>query len=392
VQAAEAQIVSLPVAGSDIPAGAIVVPEAVIVAREEPAAVPSSGPEIVAALAPDLAPATATEPSTAAAAPTSLAVQPLAPLAAPSAAPAPVTLLPISPAPVVEPTAQGAPLSSSPADAVAASREPSVIVAGIAEEANASTVLAPVEDEAGSDSAGSQAPAGTPNAAPADAGTQIAAALPRPDPQAPLAPGPARPMAMAAFLKGYEGDGCVLALPAGDGTVQAFADRPDKAEQLRAAYFEETGSDLSVEPRQVTKGQCGALSFSRSLPQYPNYSLTIDLISSAIDSGEALSGRVEGRLKNTLYLLVVDDEGKARLVRTYQGVTKLSVPFSAPMVLKNSVAAPVQLLVAIASDGPLDTAQVTDGMTADSFFNDLAWEIVSEQRRISFGIAGFVVR
>ncbi len=96
--------------------------------------------------------------------------------------------------------------------------------------------------------------------------------------------------------------------------------------------------------------------------------------------------------RNTLYLLVVDDEGKARLVQTLQGVTKLKVPFSEPMVLKNSDGAPVQLLVAIGSDGPLDAAATPDGMLADRFFDDLAWEIISDRRPISFGITAFVVR
>ena len=199
-------------------------------------------------------------------------------------------------------------------------------------------------------------------------------------------------MPMATFLKGYEGDGCVLALPVGDGAVEAFADSPDKTEGLRAAYQRQAGQPLAVEPRQVSAGQCGALSFSRSLAQYPNYPLKLSLEASAIESGKPLTGRIDGIRKNTLYLLVVDDEGQKRLVKTYQGVTKLSVPFSEPMVLKNRTDAPVQLLVAIGSDGPLDALTTRDGSLADRFFDDLAWEIVSEGHRISFGIAGFVVR
>ena len=152
------------------------------------------------------------------------------------------------------------------------------------------------------------------------------------------------------------------------------------------------GLDLKTEVRRVSKNQCGALSFARSLAQYPNFPLKMTLNSSEIASGEDLSGVVSGLRKDTLYLIVVDDEGKAELASTSTIGDVRSVEFSAPMTLTSNPGSAVQLLVAIASDGPLRNLPQKPGMPASEYFSKLTFEIIGDSRSIAYGITSFVVK
>ncbi len=62
------------------------------------------------------------------------------------------------------------------------------------------------------------------------------------------------------------------------------------------------------------------------------------------------------------------------------------------MTLTSAPVSSVQLLVAIASDGPLRTVPVRPGMPAEEYFSRLTTEIIAGNRSIAFGITSFVVR
>ena len=89
---------------------------------------------------------------------------------------------------------------------------------------------------------------------------------------------------------------------------------------------------------------------SRNIPNFP---LQLTLNQPEIASGADLSGVVSGLRKDTLYLMIVDDEGKAKLVSSSAVGDVRSLSFSAPMTLTGRPGSAVQLLIAIASDGPL---------------------------------------
>ena len=230
----------------------------------------------------------------------------------------------------------------------------------------------------------------------------VVAQLPRP--QAPLEiPQPDQPrppgIAIGDFLaeqKGRDGD-CLLALPvagaeATQALIEAYAKEPGLVGELRAAYERIAGSRLEAEIRPVSQEQCVALIFARSLPKYPNFPLRLTLAEQAIRSGEPLSGSVSGLGKDTLYLVAVDDEGKAELVTSFADQDTSLITFKKPMTLTSAPVSSVQLLVAIASDGPLRTVPVSPGMPAEEYFSRLATEIIGGNRSIAFGITSFVVR
>jgi hypothetical protein len=201
-------------------------------------------------------------------------------------------------------------------------------------------------------------------------------------------------MRVEDFLEESAGSECLLALPLDpmQASVEAYSDSPDAVHELGAEFMRVAGLDLKTEMRRVSRKQCGALSFARSLPAYPNFPLHLTLSRPEIASGEKLSGVVTGLRKDTLYLIVVDDDGKAELVSTSATGSLRAVEFSAPMTLTSNPGSAVQLLVAIASDGPLRNLPQKPGMPASEYFTKLTFEIIGDSRSIAYGITSFVVK
>ena len=272
---------------------------------------------------------------------------------------------------------------------------------------SAAVVVAPTRPSAAASSVPSAVVAHAPTAvaqpplspSPPAAEAQVAALLPRPDilTDGAVTDGPTSgTLRVAEFLSMHEGDDCLLALPASIGptqaSIQAYAAAPETVGRLGAEYERLSGLKLKTETKTVSKDQCGALAFARSLAQYPNFPLRVTLAESTIESGHDLAGVISGLRKDTLYLMVVDDEGKAELVTSYTGQRASLMTFKAPMTLTSGPVSSVQLLVAIASDGPLRTIPLRPGVPAEEYFSRLATEIIAGNRSIAYGITSFVVR
>jgi len=237
-------------------------------------------------------------------------------------------------------------------------------------------------------------------ASPAETETTELAALPRPlavpEPSPPEQPRMPR-IGIGDFLAANKGEDCMLALPAAEAEatqpfVEAYAREPRLVGELEAAYEQASGAKLDADVRPVSAAQCVALAFARDLAQYPNFPLHLMLSEQAIRSGDPLSGVIAGLRKDTLYLIVIDDEGKAELVTSFGDQSSSLMTFRAPMTLTSGPVSSVQLLVAIASDGPLRTVPVKPGIPAEEFFSRLATEIIASNRPIAFGITSFRVK
>ncbi|MFI0844734.1 hypothetical protein [Mesorhizobium sp. IMUNJ 23232] len=308
-----------------------------------------------------------------------------------SAQTGPLTIAPAGGATVAAPRIDAAPVatpSGGPADGAAA------VVAPAHPSAAASSV--PPAVVARAPTAVVRTPSAPP---PAATGAQVAVLLPRPDvlTDGAVTDGPTSgTLRVAEFLSMHEGDDCLLALPATIGptqaSIQAYAAAPETVGRLGAEYERLSGIKLKTDTKTVSKDQCGALAFARSLAQYPNFPLRVTLAQSTIESGNDLAGVISGLRKDTLYLMVVDDEGKAELVTSYTDQRASLMTFKAPMTLTSGPVSSVQLLVAIASDGPLRTIPVRPGMPAEQYFSKLATEIIAGNRSIAYGITSFVVR
>lgn len=327
-----------------------------------------------------------------------------APLAAPNVTPA--LQGPRATAPVAAP-ASGAPVQADPAPSpkpVVAARTESVRpvgketgrVAAVAVTPKASAAPTPVAP-AGSASRTVEGVVATPPPVTAEPVERETALLAPPRPQTgsdeePSESGDAT--LVRDFLRGREGDDCLLAVPSeGAGaTVEAFTASTAAVTKLTADFERQAHSKLATNVRSVLQSQCSALGFARALPQYPNYLLKVEVARPDIRSGESLEGIVSGLTKDTLYLVAVDDEGYAKLVESHSGLAVDTFGFSEPVHLTGPAVSSVQLLIAIGSDGPLTSMPTREGLPADLFFSRLAIEIVSGNRSIAFGMGSFVLR
>ena len=289
-----------------------------------------------------------------------------------------------SPAATVVATAPASSVASvAPTAAATAVDDSAPALAGIAASDATVQPIAPVEEDIGDPDA---------SASRVETEEQVAIVVPDDVAVEPNAAPAHRDMPLADFLKSYEGEECILAIPTEANAVEALSDTNASVSSLSEAYQRMTGVPVTVQHSMVTAAQCATLSFSRSIAQYPDYPLRLDLDRREIASGSALSGRVSGLRKNTLYLFVVDDEGKAKLISQVSGVTRLSIDFSEPLTLTAGPVAAAQLLIAIASDGPLRTVPTRPGVVAEEFFASLAGEIRDDGRPILYGITSFIVR
>src|SRR5690606_20136613 len=114
--------------------------------------------------------------------------------------------------------------------------------------------------------------------------------------------------------------------------------------------------DASVAMRQhrIATAQCDALAFTRGLNPDPVARLTIKPDMPAIASGAELTGLVRDFGRKWLYLVVVDDEGKVQELDDLARGPDGSVVFRAPLTLTDGPVDTVQLLLAVASDEPLE--------------------------------------
>lgn len=307
--------------------------------------------------------------------------------------------MPAQPAPEPAQAPKGEAALAARPTASAVSSPPSTSLAPSATAAHAT-----VEPTVAPRAADVEAPVVTPSLLADPVATEaptVVAQLPRPlapleipQPDQPRPPG----VRIGTFLKEHKGgDGdCLLALPASaeptEALVEAYAREPGLVGELGAEYERIAGAKLETEILPVSQEQCIALIFARSLPQYPNFLLHLMLNEQTIRSGEPLSGLVSGLRKDTLYLVVIDDEGKAELVTSFSDQDTSLITFKEPMTLTSAPVSSVQLLVAIASDGPLRTVPVRPGMPAEEYLSRVTTEIIGGNRSIAFGITSFIVR
>jgi hypothetical protein len=226
-------------------------------------------------------------------------------------------------------------------------------------------------------------------------GEAVAVLVPR-----KIAPSPARQInpyeQVLQYLADYEGDGCFLALPSPGLEGRVRLDGFSVALETTARFAEQlvhlTGIEVETTGHTVSADQCRALSFARSLATYPAPGLQIRPSSRSIASGDVLVGSIKNVHKKMLYLLVIDDEGKVQEIQNLFQDTTGQIGFAAPMTLTRGKVQTEQLLIAIASDEPLETFASHEGQHAEAYFAALADEIAWADSRVDFGFTTFFVR
>jgi hypothetical protein len=237
-------------------------------------------------------------------------------------------------------------------------------------------------------------------------GSSIAATLAPSDPRAAPAPGAAgevteaerdRYAAVLEQIASHDGGPCFAALPAlgeitGDLTLDAFAVTPEELDSFRADLEENAGIvPLSVF-LPITERQCPALAFLRSAADYPGFSIYFDLGDRDIESGALVEGRILNTGTDHVSLLAIDNEGLVQNATHLLTVGNGSAAFAMNIFRRRDAVETKQLLLAIATPGPLPVVEDFDEYPADIFFTALDAELRSLGYTADAAMIGITVR
>lgn len=224
-----------------------------------------------------------------------------------------------------------------------------------------------------------------------------AAVAPRPRPvAAPPPPPSAQDLAIGELLgrirtaPAYD---CLIALPRRDGpdgvglALIAASDR--EISTFVDSVLTQEDADIRQTRTFVDPRQCPALAYVRQNRDYPATRLGIRLERAEVESGDRIIGRVRGTAGKYVVVLLIDSNGVVRDMQRFNTFSGNEVAFNMPV---NRTAAPrdtSQLLLAIASQRPLNIFRERDKQLAQDVFRGLEGELATGT---SLAVATFDVR
>lgn len=198
------------------------------------------------------------------------------------------------------------------------------------------------------------------------------------------------------YVRGYDGGSCFMILPqiADKDSVKftGFALSQDRVSEFRTAFSRDIKVNETTRTALISRQQCRALSFVRSISNYPNFNVSIKLLRNEIRSGNPLLGKVTNVGDRILHLILIDDEGLVQTIDPFLNRRDQDTIFSVPLTVTSDPVATVQLLIAIAVDGPLKTIKSHSGLTADIFYSALLEELGGLKGDTDIDVSPFFVR
>lgn len=228
-----------------------------------------------------------------------------------------------------------------------------------------------------------------PTARPAPPPEPVARPAQQPEPAAPAAPPPAKQAALPkppnpalssanpverirAYLNDYDGGDCFLVTPVAisrtAAVLEGFGNSPATFDTFAQAFRSAQGFNASVGKRQIAPQQCPALKFVNELHVDHARAPRINLDTTELKSGDALSGTIENVSNKTIEFLLITDNGQVQNLSPLLKPGTDSMSFAIGLQRNQSDTVPLQLLVAIASAQPLPSLQNRQPVAADIFF------------------------
>lgn len=228
-----------------------------------------------------------------------------------------------------------------------------------------------------------------PTARPAPPPEPVARPAQRPEPTAPVAPPPAKQAALPkppnpalssanpverirAYLDDYDGGDCFLVTPVAisrtAAVLEGFGNSSATFDAFAQAFRSAQGFTASIGRRQIAPQQCPALKFVNELHVDHARAPRINLDTTELKSGDALSGTIENFSNRTIEFLLITDNGQVQNLSPLLKPGTDSMSFTIGLQRNQSDTAPLQLLVAIASAHPLPSLQNRQPVAADIFF------------------------
>ncbi len=177
-----------------------------------------------------------------------------------------------------------------------------------------------------------------------------------------VSPAPPSPsdLKAAAFIRDYDGGDCFLVkpLPTSGGQDRAYLSVGDQLTpfvRFEDAFRQAVGADpkLSLRPIMIMPPECAALDLIRLGDANASSAPRVTLADYRVGRNRPLMGTVANLGGRRLYLMRVDNEGRAYRIDATPKPGGDSATFNLPLPKDAGPAGPVQLVLALTSDKPI---------------------------------------
>ncbi|RAP41084.1 hypothetical protein BYZ73_11675 [Rhodovulum viride] len=185
----------------------------------------------------------------------------------------------------------------------------------------------------------------------------------------------ARDLAAAALIRRIRetpAPDCLLALPRRDTEGGAGVDLLAASEAAMADYAGRllTGDLAGTAQRRrlIDPRQCPVLELLRDSPDYPATRLGLGLDRTEVASGGRLTGGLRGVGGRYVLLLLIDNNGVVQDLQRFLSFAGNRARFDVPVTLAGPARDTSQLLLAVATDGPVSGLRAEIGRRAEQVF------------------------
>ena len=179
-------------------------------------------------------------------------------------------------------------------------------------------------------------------------------------PASPTETPPAKDRA-AAFTQSFDGGDCFLvkSLPsaAGGHTYLGVGDQLASFERFEESFRKEVGAEPQLSLRLIAPSECAALDVLRAASSDAPSEPRIMLSNYRVGRNKPLSGTVTNLGGRLLYLVLVDNQGKAYRIDAKLQSGGDTAMFSVPLVPDAGSIGPIQLVLAVTSAKPIATLE-----------------------------------
>ncbi len=197
------------------------------------------------------------------------------------------------------------------------------------------------------------------------------------------------------FLKGQQASNCFVAIPAimPDNRVALYGFGKGGVVWQRFVTNAKYSTEVNIASQlaMITQAQCQVANFARSSPSYPSFTLSLVLKSAEVKNGGFLSGHVLNLQTRALSLFLIDDSGVAVLLNDYLQNSDISSSFDIQLRTTGGFVSTSQLLLAVATEQPLNSAEISQPIVAKELLIAMEEEISSRNMTLDLAIGAFTM-
>lgn len=213
----------------------------------------------------------------------------------------------------------------------------------------------------------------------------------------PRVPPTSRDIAVADLIQRIRSNplpDCLVALPRrigadGIGLTMISAQDDARAEFSNRLLTSPQDAEIRQTPMLVDPRQCPALGFVAANRDYPATRIGIRIERAEVPSGNRLSGTLTNVGQRNVTLFLVDNNGVVQSLDRFIAEQDGTLRFDVPVTRVGPRRDTKQLLMAVASEGPLDQFTALSGQSAEDVFGNLGAAVV---RDVALAVLAFDVR